>query len=109
VLAPSSMLDELARGLADAGVVAVDPRDPRGAGLSAPLVLLPADEANGLEFDSVVIVEPARIAAGDQPLGEGPLSPTRRGLRTLYVDLTRPTRRLTVIRALPLPEPLAIG
>ncbi len=109
MLAPPSMLVELARGLAGRGVEAVDPRDPRGRGLSAPLVLLPADEANGLEFDSVVVVEPARIAAGDQPPGEGALVPTRRGLRTLYVDLTRPTRRLTVVRALPLPEPLAIG
>jgi hypothetical protein len=56
-----------------------------------------------------VVVEPARIAAGDPPLGEAPPVPTRRGLRTLYVDLTRPTRRLRVVRALPLPEPLAIG
>ena len=57
----------------------VDARDLRKGGLSAPLVLLAADSANGLEFDAVVVVEPAVIA------GE-----TARGLRTLYVALTRP-------------------
>ena len=37
----------------DAGLDPVDPGDPAGTGLGAPLVVLPADEANGLEFDSV--------------------------------------------------------
>ena len=64
----------------------VDARDMRKGGLFEPLVLLAADAANGLEFDSVVVVEPGVIA------GE-----TARGLRTLYVALTRPTQRLSVV------------
>ena len=68
----------------------VDARDMRKGGLSEPLVLLAADAANGLEFDSVIVVEPGLIA------GE-----TARGLRTLYVALTRPTQRLTVVYLAP--------
>ena len=62
----------------------------RKGGLFEPLVLLAADAANGLEFDSVVVVEPGVIA------GE-----TARGLRTLYVALTRPTQRLSVVHLTP--------
>ena len=73
----------------------VDARDMRKGGLSEPLVLLAADSANGLEFDSVIVVEPGVIA------GE-----TARGLRTLYVALTRPTQRLSVVHLAPLPAAL---
>ena len=86
VIAPESLRGPLAAALAEAGTPVVDPRDMRKGGLSEPLVLLGADSANGLEFDSVVVVEPAVIA------GE-----TARGLRTLYVALTRPTQRLAVV------------
>jgi DNA helicase IV len=104
VLGAAVMLPELARGLADAGLDATDPRDPAGPGLAAGLVLLPADEANGLEFDSVIVVEPSLIASiGDEPAGEAPPIATTRGLRTLYVALTRPTKRLTILHADPLP------
>ena len=58
-------------------------RDPRRHGLGAPVSLLPVDLANGLEFDGVVVVEPASV------VDESP-----QGLRRLYVALTRPTRRL---------------
>jgi DNA helicase IV len=57
--------------------------------------MVPTEGANGIEFDSVVVVEPGLIA------GE-----TARGLRTLYVALTRPTRRLSVVYRLPPPAPL---
>jgi len=61
--------------------------------LSVP-VLTPR-QAKGLEFDHVVVVEPAAIADdGD------------RGLRELYVALTRPTKTLVVVHARPLPGPL---
>ena len=107
VLGPAVMLPELTRALDDAGLDPVDPRDPTGAGLAAGLVVLPADETNGLEFDSVVVVEPALIAAvGDDGAGEGPPVPTTRGLRTLYVAMTRPTKRLTLVYADPLPVDL---
>jgi len=57
--------------------------------------LLTARDAKGLEFDHVIVVEPALVAAREQ------------GLRELYVALTRPTQTLVVIHALPLPPPLA--
>jgi hypothetical protein len=109
VLGPAFLLSELARALSDAGLHPTDPRDPLGDGLAAGLVLLPADETNGLEFDAVVVVEPAMVAAvGEHQSGEGPPVPTTRGLRTLYVAMTRPTRRLAVVHAEPLPVPLVI-
>jgi hypothetical protein len=107
VLGPSVMLPELTRALDEAGLDPIDPRDPTGDGLAAGLVVLPADETNGLEFDSVIVVEPSLVAAvGDEPAGEGPPIATTRGLRTLYVALTRPTRRLVVLHTEPLPVEL---
>jgi DNA helicase IV len=104
VFGPAVMLPELTRALAEAGLDPIDPRDPAGEGLAAGLVVLPADETNGLEFDSVIVVEPSLVAAvGDEPAGEGPPVATTRGLRTLYVAFTRPTKRLTVLHAEPLP------
>jgi DNA helicase IV len=96
VLAPGALLSPIAAALAEAGTPVVDPRDMRRGGLSDPLVLLAADAANGLEFDAVVVAEPSLIAGT-----------TARGLRTLYVALTRPTQRLTLVHAAPLPAPLA--
>ena len=59
--------------------------------------LLSARQAKGLEFDHVVVVEPALIAAQEQ------------GLRELYVALTRPTKTLVVVHARPLPRELRAG
>jgi DNA helicase IV len=56
--------------------------------------LLTPRQAKGLEFDHVVVVEPALIAAHEQ------------GLRELYVALTRPTKTLVVVHARPLPPGL---
>jgi DNA helicase IV len=97
VLVPAILRAEVARCLAEIGAPAVDPRDPDGAGLASPLVILPADESNGLEFDAVVVVEPALVAAGESAGTEGPPPSTTRGLRSLYVALTRTTRRLAVV------------
>ena len=107
VLGPSVMLPEFTRALDEAGLDPVDPRDPAGDGLAAGLVVLPADETNGLEFDSVIVVEPALVAAvGDHAAGEGPPVATTRGLRTLYVAFTRPTKRLAIVHTEPLPVDL---
>jgi len=54
-------------------------------GLDAPVAVLTPREVKGLEFDGVVVVEPADIVAG---------SP--RGGSDLYVAMTRPTQRLVV-------------
>ncbi|GGK83024.1 HelD family protein [Ornithinimicrobium pekingense] len=64
-----------------------------------PVHLVPATVAKGLEFDQVVVTEPAQIAEAE---------PDRRsGLRRLYVVLTRAVSGLTVVHARPLPGPLA--
>ncbi len=60
--------------------------------LDSPLAVLPVQQAKGLEFDSVIVVEPAAIVA------EHP-----HGWRALYLALTRTTRRLQVVSAQPLP------
>ena len=54
------------------------------------VTVLTAREAKGLEFDSVLVVDPDGIVI------ESP-----RGLRDLYVSLTRCTQRLGVIGELP--------
>jgi len=63
----------------------------------ASVPVLTPRQAKGLEFDHVVVVEPAAIAEdGEQ------------GLRELYVALTRPTKTLVVVHARPLPEGLGV-
>ncbi len=81
VIVPPSL-----RGAETAGSVFDDRRVP---------VLTPR-EAKGLEFDHVVVVEPALI------VDEGGAT----GLRELYVALTRPTKSLVVTHARDLPPPL---
>ncbi|MET9152007.1 ATP-dependent DNA helicase [Streptomyces griseoflavus] len=58
--------------------------------LTHDVVLLDPRQAKGLEFDSVLVVEPGRYGTSD-----------------LYVALTRATQRLGVLHTGPLPEPLA--
>jgi DNA helicase IV len=58
--------------------------------------VLDAQTSRGLEFDAVVVVEPAAI-----------LDDAARGLRLLYVAITRPTRQLAVVSSRPLPDALA--
>lgn len=63
----------------------------------SPITVLGAEGTKGLEFDNVVVVEPARIVE------ESP-----QGLRALFVALTRPTSRLVLVHAEPLPELLGL-
>ena len=65
----------------------------------ARLDLVPASLAKGLEFDHVVLLEPADIVAGE------PDEVT--GLRRLYVCLTRAVTSLVVVHAAELPTALA--
>ncbi|MER7110749.1 HelD family protein [Streptomyces sp. NPDC000229] len=66
------------------------------AGLAGPRVtVLPATLAKGLEYDHVVVAEPADIVAAEP-----------RGLNRLYVVLTRAVSRLDVLHSRPLPPPL---
>jgi DNA helicase IV len=68
---------------------------PAAHRLPGATVLAPPD-AKGLEFDAVVVVEPAAIAGG-----------TAQGLRLLYVALTRAVQELIVVHAGPLPPALS--
>jgi DNA helicase IV len=56
---------------------------------------VPVTLAKGLEYDHVIVVEPALIASAEA-----------RGLQRLYVALTRAVSRLTVLYAEALPAPL---
>lgn len=97
VIAPVGFLDELASRLdvpsagGHGGLSASDARKL----LDAPLSVLSLDAARGLEFDSVVIVEPARL-----------VTEHAQGLRALYVALTRTTKRLHILHAEELPQSL---
>jgi DNA helicase IV len=80
VIAPGARIGELARALP-----AAVPGD-RPEVLDSPLALLTVGQAKGLEFDRVVLVDPAGILA-QSPAGG----------HDLYVALTRATHRLTVV------------
>lgn len=61
--------------------------------------VVPATVAKGLEFDHVLVLEPAEVAEAEPD--------ERTGLRRLYVVLTRAVSDLTVVHARPLPALLA--
>ncbi|WP_307129070.1 AAA family ATPase [Streptomyces sp. B1I3] len=82
VIAPRDLHEEIAAPLP--GVTAGDAPD-----LTLPVVLLDPRGAKGLEFDHVLVVEPARYGTSD-----------------LYVALTRATQRLGIVHREPLPEAL---
>jgi DNA helicase IV len=92
VIAADDQVPSLARGLRAAGI-AHSMLDGSVDGLaSGGLVVVPVTLVKGLEFDHVIVVEPARIAAAEA-----------RGLHRLYVALTRAVSRLTVLHTEPLP------
>jgi DNA helicase IV len=66
-------------------------------GVGRPVTVVAAEASRGLEFDAVVVVEPSAIVHGYQD---------RRGLRLLYVVLTRPTQHLSIVATEPLPAAL---
>jgi DNA helicase IV len=90
VIAPTARTGELARAMPTAV-----PGDHAEV-LDAPVALLTVGQAKGLEFDRVVLVDPAGILA-QSPVGG----------HDLYVALTRATHRLTVVYEGELPAPLS--
>src|SRR5579859_20576 len=92
VIAADGQVAGLARALDRANVAH---RMLGAEGPDARLTLVPVSLAKGLEFDQVIVAEPAAIVAGHS-----------RGLHQLYVALTRAVSRLTVLHAQPLPAPL---
>jgi DNA helicase IV len=93
IVVPTSAVHELGRAVTDAL-----PEAAIGelAELESRVVVLTVRQAKGLEFDAVLVVDPAGIVA------ESP-----RGHSDLYVALTRPTQRLGVLHAGDLPAALA--
>ncbi|MFD6194175.1 HelD family protein [Streptomyces sp. NPDC060275] len=109
---PEAVVDAVRHALAREGSVGVVAADPDVPGLRAALdaagiaaagpealgsrvAVVPASVVKGLEYDHVVAVEPAAIAAAEGPGG--------RGLHRLYVVLTRAVSRLDVVHERPLP------
>jgi DNA helicase IV len=91
VVAAVELHAPIVAALADLGAVG-----DSDAAIEARVAVLSAQDTKGLEFDHVVVVEPATLVPTED----------RAGLRLLYVTLTRATRTLTVLHAQPLPEAL---
>jgi DNA helicase IV len=94
VVVPESLRSAIAQALGDEGVSFVD--STAAATIGEHVTLLAPASTKGLEFDAVVVVEPAAIVAE-----------TDGDLRLLYVVLTRAVQHLSVVHADPLPAPLA--
>ncbi|HET9729920.1 MAG TPA: UvrD-helicase domain-containing protein [Acidimicrobiia bacterium] len=90
MIAPAALHEALVEALVDVGAVA-----GTADALDAPIAVLDPTSAKGLEFDHVVVVEPAAL-----------VTPDRAGLRLLYVTITRTTKSLVVVHAEALPEGL---
>ncbi|WP_327355185.1 HelD family protein [Streptomyces sp. NBC_01304] len=87
VIAADSAVARLRSALAGAGMETAGPDE-----LGARVTVLPASMAKGLEYDHVVVVEPAAVVEAEQ-----------RGLERLYVALTRAVSRLDVVYSRQLP------
>ena len=95
VLVPDVLVDEISAALGDAGIAH---SRATTSGLDDQVTVVPISVAKGLEIDAVVVVEPARIVSSEM-----------QGMRALYVALTRPTQRLTIVHSQPLPTALEVG
>ncbi|MFJ3162416.1 HelD family protein [Streptomyces kanasensis] len=94
VITPDAAYEELRGALTAAGVATGHPGDVTAG---APRVtVLPAGLAKGLEYDQVVLAEPAAVVEAEA-----------RGAHRLYVALTRAVSRLEVLHTRPLPRELA--
>ena len=90
--AVADVLDLLV-GAGFAAAALTDDGDEAGA-----VAVVPASLVKGLEFDAVVVVDPAAVVAAEP-----------RGLHRLYVVLTRAVSTLVVLHRGDLPEPLTAG
>ena len=97
LVVPDAVVPEVVKALTAAGVGhAVLGEEPNA--VEAKLDLVPASLAKGLEFDHVVLLEPAGLVSGE--------ADRVTGLRRLYVCLTRAVTSLVVLHADDLPAEL---
>ncbi|MEO3812551.1 ATP-binding domain-containing protein [Sphaerisporangium sp. B11E5] len=98
VIVPAAHAERLGAAITAAvpGAVAGAVAGPGASALEAPVAVLTVTEAKGLEFDTVIVAEPAEILAG---------SP--RGAGDLYVALTRATGALGIVHTGELPAVLS--
>ncbi|MFD5873534.1 HelD family protein [Streptomyces sp. NPDC060322] len=96
LIAADARIPALSAALAEAGHSVLSPGEETTA--ESRLTLVPASLAKGLEYDYVVLDEPAAVVDGEPD--------ERTGLRRLYVALTRAVSGLVVLHAAPLPEQL---
>jgi DNA helicase IV len=92
VIAADAAVERLRAHLTAVGIETGTPDD---IGAEERVTVVPAAIAKGLEYDHVIVIEPADIVAAEP-----------RGLNRLYVVLTRAVSRLSVLHAKPLPNPL---
>jgi hypothetical protein len=92
IIATPARLHAVRRELDGSGVEAGRVED----GIDSRVELVPVELCKGLEFDHVIVVEPAEIVASYP-----------RGLHWLYVALTRVVSSLDVVHAEPLPPELS--
>jgi DNA helicase IV len=93
VVAPDAWHERALARLVAAGL---DAGDPDRGGLDRQVSVLRPPTAKGLEFDAVVVVEPAAFLDEGAP-----------GARLLYVAMTRAVQHLSVLHTRPLPAVLA--
>jgi DNA helicase IV len=92
VIVPDSMVDEV-RSVFEARALSIGGANRHG--LDQRITLVPVRLVKGLEVDSAVVVEPARI-----------INEESQGIRSLYVALTRATKRVAVVHSRELPAML---
>lgn len=92
VIVPDTAVTAVSASLAGVAHAVLDPDSVQ----EHRLLIVPATLAKGLEYDHVIVVEPADIVAAEP-----------RGLARLYVALTRAVTSLTVLHHKPLPPQLA--
>ena len=103
LITPDALLPRVVAALTGAGVRHAvlgeePPADLEPVEFEVQLDVVPASLAKGLEFDHVVLLEPAAVVAGE--------ADHVTGLRRLYVCLTRAVTSLTVLHADELPAEL---
>ncbi|MFE0653477.1 HelD family protein [Streptomyces sp. NPDC059534] len=96
LIAADARIAPLAEALTAAGLAYLSPGEETTA--ESRLTLVPASLAKGLEYDYVVLDEPAAVVDGEPD--------ERTGLRRLYVALTRAVSGLTVLHSAPVPAQL---